>query len=120
VASSPTREDKSPSLNIMEHADGRIILHDFGGDSVESILGALGLSFADLFPAASAGHSAQRVRRPFNASDVLSFVAFEATVVLIVVSNVVRGNAIEKADFDRLLLAAQRLGHAAEVCNGPR
>lgn len=119
IASCPTREDKSPSLAIREMDDGRVLLHDFGGDSVEAILGAVGLSFADLYPAHS-GTAAKPVKRPFSASDVLSLVAFESTVAVLVISDVVKREGATEHDLDRLLVAAQRLGDAAEVCNGPR
>ena len=119
IASCPTREDKSPSLAIREMDDGTILLHDFGGDSVEAILGAIGLSFADLYPDRP-DHVAKPVRRPFNASDVLSLVAFESTVAVVVVSDVVHGKEVTDQDFERLLVAAQRLGNAAEACNGSR
>jgi hypothetical protein len=119
IASCPTREDKSPSLAIAQKDDGTILLHDFGGDSVEAILGAVGLSFADLYPD-KPGPVGKPVRRPFNASDVLSLVAFESTVAVVVVSDVVSGKEVTDQDFERLLVAAQRLGNAAEVCNGSR
>lgn len=119
IASCPTREDKSPSLAIREMEDGRVLLHDFGGDSVEAILGAVGLSFADLYPA-QPGTFAKPVRRPFNASEVLSLVAFESSVAAIVIADAVKREGATEDDLDRLLVAAQRLGNAAEVCNGPR
>jgi hypothetical protein len=119
VASCPTREDKSPSLAIRETDDGRVLLHDFGGDSVEAILGAVGLSFTDLYPT-QPGTFANPVKRPFNASDVLALVAFESTVAVLVISDVVKRNGATKEDMGRLLVAAQRLGNAAEVCNGAR
>lgn len=117
IASCPTREDKSPSLAIREMDDGRVLLHDFGGDSVEAILAAVGLSFADLYPS-QPGTAAKPVRRPFSASDVLSLVAFESTVAVLVISDVVNRDGATEKDLDRLLVAAQRLGNAAEVCNG--
>ena len=119
IASCPTREDKSPSLAIREMDDGTVLLHDFGGDSVEAILGAVGLSFSDLYPT-QPGHFAKPTRRPFNASDVLSLVAFESTVAVLVISDMVKRDGATEQDLDRLLVAAQRLGDAAEVCNGPR
>lgn len=120
IASCPTREDKSPSLAIREMDDGRVLLHDFGGDGVEAILGAVGLSFADLYPA-QPGTFGKPVRRPFSASDVLSLVAYESSVAVVVVSKVLNNTAEATAnDLDRLLVAGFRLGNAAEVCNGPR
>jgi hypothetical protein len=119
TASCPTREDKSPSLAIRELADGTVLLHDFGGDSVEAILGTLGLTFADLYPDIP-GHSAKPAKRPFNASDVLSLMAFESAVAAIIVSSLANGRVVSDQDHCRLLVAAQRLGNAAEVCNGSR
>jgi hypothetical protein len=119
IASCPTREDKSPSLAIREMDDGTILLHDFGGDSVQAILGAVGLSFTDLYPD-KPGTVGRPVKRSFNASDVLSLVAFESAVAVIVISDVVRNDGATEEDLDRLLVAAQRLGHAAELCNGSR
>lgn len=119
VASCPTREDKSPSLYITEKDDGTILLHDFGGDSVEAILGAVGLSFADLYPD-KPGTVGKPVRRPFSASDVLALVAFESSVAAVVIADVVRHEGATEDDLQRLLVAAQRLGNAAEVCNGAR
>lgn len=118
-ASCPTREDKSPSLSVRELDDGTVLLHDFGGDSVEAILGAVGLSFADLYPD-KPGDFRKPTRRPFNASDVLSLVAFESTVAVLVVSDIVKRDGATEDDLARLLVAAQRLGNAAEVCNGSR
>ena len=119
IASCPTREDRSPSLAIRELDDGTVLLHDFGGDDVKSILAAVGLAFSDLYPERP-GHAAGPTKRPFNASDVLALVAFESTVAVIVVSDVVKGVQVSDEDFERLRVAAQRLGDAAEVCNGPR
>ena len=119
IASCPTREDKSPSLAIRELDDGTVLLHDFGGDSVDAILGAVGLSFADLYPA-QPGTYRKPARRPFNASDVLALVAFESAVAAVVCSDVINNQEIAEADFERLLVAAQRLGDAAEACHGAR
>lgn len=115
MASCPTREDRSPSLSIRELDDGRVLVHDFGGDDVHAIMAAVGLEITDLFPA-KPGQHAQRVSRPFNASDVLAMVAFECSVALIVCSDVLNNKAVSESDFARLLTAAQRLGDAAEVC----
>ena len=94
-------------------------MHDFGGDSVEAILGAVGLSFADLY-LTQPGHFARPTRRPFNAHDVLSLVAFESSVAVLVISDVVKRDGATEEDLARLLVAAQRLGNAAEACSGPR
>ena len=119
IASCPTREDKSPSLAIRELDDGRVLMHDFGGDDVASILDAVGLSFADLYPAQS-GRCAKPVARPFNAADVLDLMAFNSSVVVVIAADMLHEKSVTDADFEVLLAAARTLGDAAEVCNGPR
>jgi len=49
-AKCPAHEDSTPSLNIGEGADGRIIVFCFAGCDVASIVAAMGLSITDLFP----------------------------------------------------------------------
>jgi len=116
MASSPTREDRHPSLAIRELDDGRVLVHDFGGDDVATILAAVGLDITDLFPPTT-GLAAKSVKRPFIASDVLALVAVESSVAVIVCSDVLHRKEVSEADFERLLTAAQRLGDAAEVCH---
>ena len=116
IASSPTREDRHPSLVIRELDDGRVLVHDFGGDDVAAVMAAVGLELADLFPDLP-GNFARRVNRPFNASDVLALVSFESSVAVMVCSDVLLNKVVSDADFDRLLVATQRLTHAAEVCH---
>lgn len=116
IASCPTREDRHPSLAIRELDDGRVLVHDFGGDDVASILAAVGLDLADLFPDRPSQFGS-RVARPFNASDVLALVSFESRVAVVVCSDVLRSKAVSEEDFNRLLTAAQRLADAAEVCH---
>jgi hypothetical protein len=116
IASCPTREDKSPSLSIRELEDGRVLLHDFGGEATDTILAAVGLSFCDLFPKA-VGNSGKPINRPFNASDVVRLVAFESAICAIAIYDFLRLGSISHGDSQRLMVAAQRLGDAAEVCS---
>jgi hypothetical protein len=119
IASCPTRDDKSPSLAIRELDDGTVLLHDFGGESVEAILSAVGLSFTDLYPE-KPGAIGKPVKKPFNASDVLLLVAFQSSVAVNVISGVVKRGTATEQDLYSLLMAARTLGDAAEVCNGAR
>ena len=115
IASCPTREDRHPSLAIRELDDGRVLLHDFGGDDVASILATVGLDLCDLCP--STLGAARPTKRPFNASDVLALVAMECSLAVLVCADVLRSRKVSELDFGRLLTAAQRLGDAAEVCH---
>lgn len=113
IARSPTRPDKHPSITIRELHDGRVLLHDHGGDSVEEILTAIGMEMADLFPprpqSPGSGHS-HRERRPFDPLDVLKVLDFEVQIVQVYAADTLAGRPIQ--DYDRLRLAVERITDA--------
>lgn len=115
VASCPTREDKRPSMTIREMDDGRILLHDFGGDSVESILGALGLTFSDLYPPrpADPAYIGKPERRAFPAADILRALSFESLIVALAGRAILDGKHTE-ADQARLIQAVGRIQAGAD------
>ena len=116
IASCPTRDDKHPSMTIRELPDGRVLLHDFGGDSVDEILAALGMGMSELFPPrleAPGPGKPHRERRPFDPLDVLRVLDFEACIVLVFAADMLAGKTIE--DFDRLQLAVDRITDARRL-----
>jgi hypothetical protein len=52
LARCPAHDDRRPSLSLAEGADGRILVLCRAGCSTEAVVGALGLTMADLFPEA--------------------------------------------------------------------
>lgn len=50
LALCPAHLEKTPSLNITELDDGRILMHCFGCGNTAAIMDAIGLSLADLYP----------------------------------------------------------------------
>lgn len=116
TACCPAHEDKSPSMTIRELDDGTVLLHDFAGCSVESILGAVGLEFDDLFP--EKPQDRKPIRRPFNAHDVLKCVAEESLIVAVAASNIRKGIELTQADHERLWLATTRLEEARRLASG--
>lgn len=114
VASSPTREDKTPSLAIKLDSNGNILLHDFGGSSTNEILDALGLDFNDLF--ADGGEKFIGVKSKFNAFTMLQAVKQEVLICSLAALTMGSGKTLAKEDQDRLLLAAERLKEAYELC----
>jgi hypothetical protein len=116
-ASCPTREDKSPSLAVRELDDGTLLLHDFGGDSVEAIVGAIGLGLSDLFPPrpTTPGAGRKPERRPFIPVDVFEIARREIGVVAILACDMHAQRTVSDADHDRLLQAVQTLDRIAEV-----
>ena len=118
VARCPAHKDRRPSLSIMVTDDGRILLNDFAGCSVESVLEALALEFRDLYPEAL-GHHHERVRlagsHAHAAADALKVIAHECTVVQIAAEDLAAGMDLSPRDRARLLEAAVRIRGAARV-----
>lgn len=108
VASSPTREDKHPSLAIREMSDGRVLIHEFSGDSASEIMAAVGLTLADLFPA-PIGHHLPKARATFPALPVLRALAFEARIVFECGATMLTGEMLSDDGIDRLLIAIERI-----------
>lgn len=115
IARTPTRVDRNPSLSIREGDDGRVLIHEFGGDSVEAICDAIGLSIRDLFPSRPAhevGSYAREGRIP--ASDALRCLVSEATILCLAAEQLGRGERLNSEDQDRLSIAASRIRVAAK------
>jgi hypothetical protein len=106
-------------MTIKETEDGRILIHDFGGDSPQEILDALGLTFADLFPEKVTDHG-KPVRPAFPATDILRCISFEAVLVAISASNMAKGIQLTDEEKQRLMVAAGRINAAMEVTHGYR
>jgi len=117
IARCPAHEDKSPSLNIREKEDGRLLIHCFAGCSAFEIVSALGLELSDLFPAKAVQYAA-RERRPFSADDALRCLAFESTLLLIVAHDLADGKTLNEGDRSRLLVSAGRIASAESLCHG--
>ncbi len=115
IASCPTRHDKNPSMTIRELPDGRVLVHDFGGDSVHEILAAVGLEMSDLFPPRPLTDGRKPERKPFYADDALHCLAFEVKLIRLAALETLKGNALSDADHDRLAVAVERIDLAMEA-----
>jgi hypothetical protein len=114
ISRCPAHGDKHPSLAIRETADAVLLLHCFAGCDVEGVVAAIGLDIADLFPQ-QPGRYRRPERRPFSAGDLLSLAAWESLIASLISGDIARGKP--DADRQRLLQAAGRLLHIAEVAN---
>lgn len=110
IAKCCAHNDKSPSLAISETDDGRVLVHCFAGCSVEEILGAVGMDFDALYPPRPERHEPKHgIAKPFLASSVLEVLAFEALIVVTAARQVANGETLDANDYQRLLLAAERM-----------
>ena len=116
VARCPGHDDRGPSLSIRELEDGRVLLHDFGqGCAVADIVGAVGLTLADLFPphlSPPGPGKPHRERQPFHPRDILRILAFEGALVALAAHDLLAGRQPSPEEVERLHLAADRLDDA--------
>ncbi len=101
MARCPTRADKTPSLSIRELDNGRVLLHDFGGERTTNVLAAIGLNVADLYPG-SKQHSTRR--SPSRAA-----IEHEQHIVALGLSLLAQGVNLSPSDLSRLETARRRL-----------
>jgi hypothetical protein len=116
TACCPHHQDKSPSLAIRLVDDGRILLHCFGGCSVDEVVGSMGMSINDLFPPSEVGPK-PAVKPAFYANDLLRIIKFEATIVCLLASDLARGKKLSESDLNRAKLASERIFEAANYAN---
>lgn len=119
IARCPAHEDRGPSLSIRELPDGRILVHDFAGCDVHSVVAAVGLTLGDLFPDEPI-QSAERLRGPFSAMDALACLAAESRIIAFAASDIVEGKPLTAEDADRVAVAAGRIATALEAVHARR
>ncbi len=116
VACCPSHADKSPSMTIREIEPDHILLHCFGGCSAGEILGAVGLTFDDVYPDRARDEVRKPAKIPFNPRDVLASCANDAQLAYLHHCNWLAGKPFtpeDAANAQRALIriiAATRLG----------
>ena len=127
VACCPCHDSRSgSSLAIRELADGRVLVHDFGGCAVEDVLGAVGMKMADLFPEridtepeARGGRSYRsRVPQAFDAATLLRAVHADILTAATIIVRFLDGAEIDEAERGALYSAAGRVASAVGVLDG--
>lgn len=105
-------------MSVRELDDGRVLVHDFAGCSVEEVLKAAGCTFDDLFPPKPPPVEGYRPeRRPFLPADAYAALLLEATVVTLIAADLRKGTPVPDPDWKRLKLAMGRLNNL-EVAYG--
>lgn len=117
VARCPAHKDRSPSLSIKAEADGRILLHDFGGCDVLAVLDALNLSASELFPPRLSEHHHARIAHPHQhaAADAIRVMSREALVLIFAANDMAAGVILSPATRARMLEAALTIRGAARL-----
>ena len=108
VAKCPAHKDRTPSLSVRELPDGRVLIFDFGGCSVEAVLDAMGLEVTQLFPQALMPHGAAipRGAHAHAAGDLLHAMAREALAVKTIADFMHDGATLSDYAHERLSLAS--------------
>jgi hypothetical protein len=112
------------ALAIRELSDGRVLLHDFGGCSIETVLAAIDMTVADLFPKSLTATEAGGDRRYRSgghrvpAGDVLIAVSRDAITAATVARGIADAGQATDGEVSLLFKVAGRLAAAAEVTHG--
>jgi hypothetical protein len=118
IARCPAHADKHPSMTVRETPEGIVLVHCFAGCDVESILSAVGMDFDALFPDKPLENATKPIRRPFPAADVLEALADESRLIALAAANVRSGVTLSDADYQRLMVAAERIQVARNYALG--
>lgn len=117
----PSCGGESRKVSIAKADNGTVLLHAFCGCSPAEVVGAVGLTLADLFPRRLADLSplaraqARAAMRESGWAAALTVLAREATVVLIAARMIAKGTALTDADDTRLAVAVDRIDGARQV-----
>jgi hypothetical protein len=101
-----------------------VLLHDFGGCSIETVLAAVGMTVADLFPERLTANEAGGDRRYRSgghrvpAGDVLTAVSRDALTAAMVARGIADAGEATDGEVQLLFGIAGRLAAAAEVTHG--
>lgn len=120
----PSCGGRSHKVSIAEADNGAVLLHAFCGCAPADVLGAVGLTLADLFPKplrpltdAERRQARQRAREA-GWGAALDTLVTEGTIVLFAARELHMTGGIEIADGKRLALAMDRLCEAQGVLRG--
>ncbi|HEY0876914.1 MAG TPA: hypothetical protein VGE10_00530 [Zeimonas sp.] len=115
VACCPAHDSSSKSsLAIKEAADGRVLIHDFGGCSALDVLDAVGLDFADLFPERITDDAGRR-KTNLAPRTALIAIAHDVTEAAVIVSDVAEGRTEPGAMRLHLWTLAGRMASALSM-----
>ena len=121
LARCPAHRDRSASLSVALGRNGACILKCFAGCDTLSVLHAIGLEMADLYPDRIADTSpegraaARQAWRESGWAAALNVLAREAAIVAIAATELAAGRALSGEDHARLATAIERIDGCREV-----
>ena len=117
MACCPAHQDKTASLSIKDLPDGRVLLHCFAGCDPDSVLAAIGLTFADIMPERLPGEF-KPVRHAFSAFDALRALVADLLFIRLCVRSLSQGRALIESDREALHQSAYRIENALAAIEG--
>jgi hypothetical protein len=109
IACCPAHSDKSPSMSIKATPE-TVLIHCFAGCSAEEVLGAVGMTFSDLYP----GHREHVRPQKLSSHDALRCVSHEA-LVAVATMGTMRQRLLTAEEQARLSLASGRIQAAMDM-----
>jgi hypothetical protein len=114
LARCPAHQDRKASLSMRDMGDGRILIHCFAECETESVLGAIGLSFSDLYPERLPDVGYRRAPNTLTPREVLDIYGHEMTVAALILADVMDGKTVDEATWTRFAKASARISAARE------
>lgn len=109
IACCPAHDDNGPSLTIKATSE-TVLIHCFAECSTEEVLGAVGMTFSDLYPDHQELVKPQRLSAP----DALRCIAFEAKVAAASMGTM-RQRPLTEKEQARLIKASSRIQAALDM-----
>ena len=122
----PACGGRSRKLSVSEIDNGAVLLHCFAGCGALSVVQAVGLTLADLFPIRLAPQTDQERRSALRSARLsqlgaaLEVLVVEALIVVIAARQLARWQYLSEEDDQRLAVACDRLEQAWKILRGMR
>ena len=115
LACCPAHLDKSPSLAIKLTDDGKILMYCFAGCGIDEIVGAMGLTLADLMPD---NPEYKKTSNPpkFSKFELFDRISFESVILLVAIRQLQSGKILTDTDLERVLKAENTIDNIVREC----
>lgn len=112
VARCPAHDDRSPSLNVSEGDDGKVLIHCFAGCGAADVVEAVGLELSNLFPET---HNWRGQRTRVDHKALCRLIQHECLVLSVAAGKVKAGQQLTDADLETLERVIENLRRMKDV-----